>query len=60
VKLALAIAAGTEDGTHSAVRHAKEAGISMEEMEYVVMLSVTTLRFPAARRALAWNHGANE
>ena len=48
VKLALAIAAGTEGGTHSAVRHAKEAGISMEEMEHVVMLSVTTLGFPEA------------
>jgi alkylhydroperoxidase/carboxymuconolactone decarboxylase family protein YurZ len=28
VKLALSIASGTEGGTHSAVRHAKEAGIS--------------------------------
>ena len=46
VKLALAIAAGTEGGTHSAVRHAKEAGISIEEMEHVVMLGVTTLGFP--------------
>ena len=60
VKLALAIAAGTEGGTHSAVRHAKEAGISMEEMEHVVMLSVTTLGFPAAGRALAWIHDAKE
>jgi alkylhydroperoxidase/carboxymuconolactone decarboxylase family protein YurZ len=56
VKLALAIAAGTEGGTHSAVRHAKEAGVSMEEMEHVVMLGITTLGFPAAGRALAWIH----
>ena len=60
VKLALAIAAGTEGGTHSAVRHAKEAGISMEEMEQVVMLGVTTLGFPAAGHALAWIHDAKE
>ena len=56
VKLALAIAAGTEGGTHSAVRHAMEAGITIEEMEHVVMLSITTLGFPAAGRALAWIH----
>src|SRR5215469_13093213 len=61
VKLALAIGAGTEGGTHSAVRHAKEAGISIEEMEHVVMLGVTTLGFPAAGRAMAWIHdSANE
>jgi len=56
VKLALAIAAGTEGGTHSAVRHAMEAGITIKEMEHVVMLSITTLGFPAAGRALAWIH----
>jgi alkylhydroperoxidase/carboxymuconolactone decarboxylase family protein YurZ len=54
VKLALAIAAGTEGGTHSAVRHAKEMGITMQEMEHVVLLSITTLGFPAAGRAMAW------
>jgi alkylhydroperoxidase/carboxymuconolactone decarboxylase family protein YurZ len=31
VKLALAIAAGTEGGTHSAVRYAKEQGISLKK-----------------------------
>jgi alkylhydroperoxidase/carboxymuconolactone decarboxylase family protein YurZ len=56
IKLALAIAAGTEGGTHSAVRHAKESGITLQEMEHVVMLSITTLGFPAAGRALAWIH----
>jgi alkylhydroperoxidase/carboxymuconolactone decarboxylase family protein YurZ len=54
VKLALAIAAGSEGGTHSAVRHAREAGIKMEAMEHVVLLSITTLGFPAAGRALSW------
>lgn len=60
VKLALAIAAATEGGTHSAVRHAKEAGITIEEMEHVVLLGVTTLGFPAAGRALAWIHDTKE
>jgi alkylhydroperoxidase/carboxymuconolactone decarboxylase family protein YurZ len=54
VKLALAIASGTEGGTHSAVRHAKELGISLEEMEHVALISITTLGFPAGGRALAW------
>ena len=60
VKLALAIAAGTEGGTHSAVRHAQEAGISIAEMEHVVMLAITTLGFPAAGRALAWIYDSSE
>lgn len=58
VKLALAIAADSEGGTHSAVRHCTEAGITLPEMEHVVMLSITTLGFPAAGRALAWIHDA--
>jgi hypothetical protein len=40
----------------TAVRHAKESGITLQEMEHVVMLSITTLGFPAAGRALAWIH----
>ena len=52
--LALAIGAGTEGGTHSAVRHAREAGITVKEMEHVAMLSVTTVGFPAAGRAFSW------
>jgi len=49
VKLAIAIGAGTEGGTHSAVRHALEAGVTMDEMEHVALLSITTigLRPPA-------------
>ena len=60
VKLALAIGAGTEGGTHSAVRHAKEGGISIKEMEHIVMLSITTVGFPAAGRALTWIHDARD
>jgi alkylhydroperoxidase/carboxymuconolactone decarboxylase family protein YurZ len=54
VKLAIAVAAGTEGGTHSAVRHAAEAGVTPEEMEHVVLLSITTIGLPAAGRALTW------
>jgi alkylhydroperoxidase/carboxymuconolactone decarboxylase family protein YurZ len=54
VKLAIAIGAGLEGGTHSAVRHAAEAGITREEMHHVVLLAITTLGFPAAGRALTW------
>ena len=56
VKLAIAVGAGTEGGTHSAVRHATEAGITPEEMEHVVLLSITTIGLPAAGRAFTWIH----
>lgn len=55
VKLAIAVAAGTE-GTHSAVRHALEAGVTTDEMEHVALLSITTIGLPAAGRALTWIH----
>jgi alkylhydroperoxidase/carboxymuconolactone decarboxylase family protein YurZ len=56
VKLAIAVGAGTEGGTHSAVRHAAEAGVTAQEMEHVVLLSITTIGLPAAGRALTWIH----
>jgi alkylhydroperoxidase/carboxymuconolactone decarboxylase family protein YurZ len=56
VKLAIAVGAGTEGGTHSAVRHAAEAGVTAEEMEHVVLLSITTIGLPSAGRALTWIH----
>lgn len=54
VKVALCIGAGLEGGTHSAVRHAREAGISEQELEHVALLSITSVGFPAAMRALMW------
>jgi alkylhydroperoxidase/carboxymuconolactone decarboxylase family protein YurZ len=60
VKLAIAVGAGTEGGTHSAVRHAREAGITAQEMEHVVLLSITTIGLPAAGRALTWIHDKTE
>ena len=54
VKVALSIGAGLEGGTHSAVRNARAAGISDEELAHVCVLAITTLGFPAAMRALTW------
>jgi alkylhydroperoxidase/carboxymuconolactone decarboxylase family protein YurZ len=54
VKLAIAVGAGTEGATHSAVRHAEEAGVTAQEMEHVVLLSITSIGLPAAGRALTW------
>jgi alkylhydroperoxidase/carboxymuconolactone decarboxylase family protein YurZ len=60
VKLAIAVGAGTEGGTHSAVRHAAEAGVTAQEMEHVVLLSITTTGLPAAGRALTWIQDMSE
>jgi alkylhydroperoxidase/carboxymuconolactone decarboxylase family protein YurZ len=60
VKLAIAVGAGTEGGTHSAVRHATEAGVTAQEMEHVVLLSITSIGLPAAGRALTWIHDKTE
>src|SRR5262245_13103077 len=54
VKVALALAAGLEGGTHSAVRNAKTAGVTDDQMRHVAVLSISTLGFPAAMRGLAW------
>ena len=56
VKLAIAVGAGTEGGTHSAVRHASEGGVTTQEMEHVILLSITTIGLPAAGRAFTWIH----
>ncbi len=54
VKLALAIGSGLGGATHSAVRHAEDAGITREEMAHVAVLGITTMGFPASMRALSW------
>ena len=54
VKVALSIGAGLEGGTHSAVRNARHAGITDEELTHICVLAITTLGFPAAMRALTW------
>lgn len=58
VKLAFALASGLEGATHSAVRQAKDAGITQEEMSHVAVLAITTIGFPSAMRAMAWINDA--
>jgi alkylhydroperoxidase/carboxymuconolactone decarboxylase family protein YurZ len=54
VKLALAIGAGLEGATHSAVRNAVAGGVTTDEMDHVAVLAVTTLGLPAANRGWSW------
>ena len=54
VKLALALAAELEGGTHSAVRKALDAGCTREELLHVTLLATTTIGFPAMMRARSW------
>lgn len=54
VKVALAIGAGLEGATHSAVRHAQESGATQSELRHVALLAITTLGFPSAMRAATW------
>ena len=54
IKVALSIGAGLEGGTHSAVRNALASGVQPEEIRQAAVLSITTIGFPAAVRALTW------
>jgi alkylhydroperoxidase/carboxymuconolactone decarboxylase family protein YurZ len=54
IKLALAIGAGLEGATHSAVRNALSAGMSQDEIKQVAVLAITTIGLPAAMRAMTW------
>ena len=54
VKVALAIGAGLEGGTHSAVRNALAVGIAPDEIRHVVVLAATTLGLPATVRGWTW------
>ena len=54
VKLAMSIGAGLEGAAHSAVRNAREAGVTTAEIDHVAVLAISTLGFPAATRAMTW------
>jgi alkylhydroperoxidase/carboxymuconolactone decarboxylase family protein YurZ len=54
VKIALSIGAGLEGATHSAVRNARNSGVSQEEINHVAALAVSTLGLPSAVRAFTW------
>ena len=54
VKLALALGAGLEGASHSAVRKALVAGCTRDELLHVAHLGTTTIGFPAMMRARSW------
>ncbi|PYT77599.1 MAG: carboxymuconolactone decarboxylase [Acidobacteria bacterium] len=54
VKVGIAAAAQSEGAVHSAVRHAKAAGIPAEEIRHVILLTITTIGFPRAMAAISW------
>ena len=54
VKLALAIAAGSEGATHSHARRAAADGIDAEAARQVALLAIGTLGLPQAVRGLTW------
>ncbi|HEY3282978.1 MAG TPA: carboxymuconolactone decarboxylase family protein [Armatimonadota bacterium] len=54
VKLALAIGTRSEGSAHSHARRALAAGATREELEQVVLLSITSLGFAPAMAAWTW------
>jgi alkylhydroperoxidase/carboxymuconolactone decarboxylase family protein YurZ len=56
VKLGIAIGSQAEGAVRSNVRKALAAGASVEEVEQVVLLGMTTRGFPATVAAWQWMH----
>lgn len=54
VKLALALGAQSEGGTHSHVRRALAEGIDAETLRHVALLAIPTLGLPRAVAGLTW------
>ncbi len=54
VKVGIAVGAGLEGGVHAQVRNALAEGITLEELRHVILLSLTTIGFPASMAALTW------
>jgi len=54
VKLAIAVGAVRESAVHSAARKARDAGVTLAEMEQVVALAASTIGFPASVAAWSW------
>lgn len=54
VKVGIAAASQSEGAVHSAVRNAKAAGVSPEEIRHAILLAMTTVGFPRAMAALSW------
>lgn len=54
VKVGISAAAQSEGAVHSAVRHARAAGLSPDEIRHAILLAITTIGFPRAMAALTW------
>ena len=54
VKLGIAVGSLSEGAVRSNVRKALAAGATVEEVQHVVLLSLTTRGFPAAVAAWGW------
>jgi alkylhydroperoxidase/carboxymuconolactone decarboxylase family protein YurZ len=54
VHLALAIGADSRGAAHSHARRGLSEGLSSEDLEHVALLTITTLGWPRAIRALMW------
>ena len=53
-KLAISIGAMREGAVHSAVRKARDAGVSVAEMEQLVALAASTIGFPSSVAVWSW------
>lgn len=56
VKLGIAIGLNSEGAVRSHTRRALEAGIPVEQIEHVLLLSLTTGGFPTMIAAYKWAH----
>lgn len=54
VRLGIAVGCQHEGAVHSHARRALEAGASAKEIHHAVILSTTTIGFPAMMAALSW------
>jgi 4-carboxymuconolactone decarboxylase len=54
VKIGIAAASQSEGAVHSAVRHARTAGVPTVEIRHAILLTITTIGFPRAMAALSW------
>ena len=54
VKLAVAVGAQRESAVHSAVRKARDLGVTAAELEQVVPLAASTIGFPASVAVWCW------
>jgi alkylhydroperoxidase/carboxymuconolactone decarboxylase family protein YurZ len=54
VKLALAVASGSEGAVHSHTRRARDDGFSHDELVHVTLLAIPSIGFAKAMAAMSW------